>query len=63
MVKLIVNDLAQITFLENALLTAKIDYELWIDKSKTAIPKPYLEVDGVPLDWSASMTWIADHQN
>lgn len=61
MVSLIVDNLAQITMLENALLSAKIEYELGIDDGKYGIQPPYLLVYGVPLDELRAFKWIGEH--
>lgn len=63
MVKLIVDNYEQMTFLEIALMKGKIKYEIEVATSSKGIPVPYLEVDGVSLDAVASLTWITEHQN
>lgn len=62
MVLLMVDNLAQITMLENALLTAKIEYELGIDDGRYGIKPPYLLVYGAPLDELRALKWIGEQR-
>ena len=62
MVSLMVDNLAQITMLENALLTAKIEYELGIDDGRYGIKPPYLLIHGAPLDELRALKWIGEQR-
>ena len=63
MVKLVLADISQITFLETALILADIDYETTIYKGEYGIKPPYLLVYGTPLDEDRAIEWIKEHSN
>ena len=58
MVKLIVDDLEQISTLEWMLTVQGIPHELSLNKCDNGIRPPYLVVDGVPLDFNRSLKWL-----
>ena len=58
MVKLLVDDLEQITILEYLLLLNGIDYETEVSDGRHGIKAPYLLVYGAPLDERKSIRWI-----
>ena len=58
MVKLIVDDLEQISTLEWMLTVLKIDFEISLIETDIGIKPPYLIVDGVPLDFNRSLKWL-----
>ena len=60
MVKLLVDDMAQVTMLELFLRNAHIPFgmEMWTDTCP--IPPPTLIVDGVPFDQLHGMEWVMD---
>ena len=58
MVKLIVDDLEQITTLEWMLMAQDIPHEISLNESNNGIRPPYLVVDGVPLDFNRSLKWL-----
>ena len=58
MVKLVVDDLEQMTILEYMLQANRIKYERTLDDCRFGIPTPYLLVYGVPLDEERAMKWI-----
>lgn len=60
MVKLLVDDLIQITLLEQALKNAGIEYELGSDDGRYGIKPPYLLVYNTPLDKSRALKWIGE---
>ena len=63
MVKLIIDDLVYVTRLEMMLKLANIDFEVEYEERSIGIPKPYLRVNGVPLDLRRATTWIKEHSN
>lgn len=63
MIKLVVADTEQITFLETVLMSADIDYETAIFKGEYGIRPPYLLVYGTPLDEVRAIEWIKEHSN
>jgi hypothetical protein len=63
MIKLVLADIGQITFLETVLMSADIDYETAIYKGEYGIQPPYLLVYGTPLDEVRAIEWIKEHSN
>ena len=65
MVKLIVNNLEQITILEYLLIKQNIQFfaELEGDTNDYGLIPPYMIVDSVPLDFNRSLKWIKEHEN
>ena len=65
MVKLIVNNLEQITILEYLLTKQNIQFfaELEGDTNDYGLIPPYMIVDSVPLDFNRSLKWIKEHEN
>ena len=59
MVKLVTDNSDQISILEWELIRNNIEYEI-VKKSRYNITKPYLVVDGVPLDFERSLKWIKE---
>lgn len=59
MVKLVLENLDQVTILEDMLNEANIVYEVAVQSKKGWKP-PYLEVNGVPLDLNRAKKWIGD---
>lgn len=62
-VKLVLEDLAQVDFLERALVDANIPYEVELREPNYGLPKPYLLVDGIPLDMFRALKWIKEQGN
>lgn len=62
-VKLVLEDLTQVNFLERALVDANIPYKIELREPNYGLPKPYLLVDGVPLDMFRSLKWIKEQNN
>ena len=60
MVKLVVDDFEQMTILEDALLRAKINYNIATEDRNYGLSPPYLVVNGVPLEIGHAMRWIND---
>lgn len=60
MVSLLVNDLTQMTLLEQALINANIKYDVSLDDGRYGIAPPYLLVYNVPLDELRALKWIGD---
>lgn len=58
MVKLIVDDLEQISTLEWMLTVQGIQHEICLSECDNGIRPPYLVVDGVPLDFNRSLKWL-----
>lgn len=61
MVKLIIDDLVYVTRLEWMLNLAEIDFEVEYEERSIGIPKPYLRVNGVPLDLRRATIWIKEN--
>ena len=57
MVKLLVDDLEQITILEYLLYTRGIEYEIELNDGRYGIQAPHLLVYGAPLDEKRSIRW------
>lgn len=62
MVTLVLYDYDQLSFLEEALIKSKIEYELSVEEEPIGIKPPYLIVDGVPLSENKAMKWIKEHE-
>lgn len=62
-VTVITDDVAQINFLEQELCRANLEYEVEYRASDFGLPKPYLRVDGVPLDLFRALKWIKEYSN
>ena len=60
MVSLLVDNLVQMTLLEQALINAGIKYDVELDDGRYGIKPPYLLVYGVPLDEVRALKWIGD---
>ena len=63
MIKLVVDDTSQITFLEAALMLANIEYETAIYEDVYDIVLPYILVYGVPLDENRAIEWIKEQSD
>ena len=63
MIKLVVDDTSQITFLEAALMLANIEYETAIYEDVYDIELPYIIVYGVPLDENRAIEWIKEQSD
>ena len=63
MVVLVVNDYDQVTMLEAALVKADIGYDVMVGNGVYGLSKPYLLVDGVPLDMTRALKWIGGKIN
>jgi hypothetical protein len=63
MVKLVLEDVYQISILELELIRYDIPYEVVSNQFRTfkPIPPPYLLVHGVPLDLEQSLKWIKEY--
>lgn len=61
MIKLIVDNLAQVTILEELLAEARIPCEICKADTDYGIATPYLIVNGAPLDFERSIKWIEEH--
>lgn len=61
MIQLIVDDLMQVTILEELLCESKIAFSIEHPKVDYGIPTPYLIVNGAPLDFDRSLKWIDEH--
>ena len=62
-VTLITDDTGQVNFLEQELTRANIQYKVEIRTSDFGLPKPYLLVDGIPLDMFRALKWIKEQGN
>ena len=62
MVKLVTDNSDQISILEWELIRNNIDYTI-VKCSQYNITKPYLIVDGIPLDFERSLKWIKEKSN
>lgn len=62
MVKLVTDNSDQISILEWELIRNNIDYTI-VKCSRYNITKPYLIVDGIPLDFERSLKWIKEKSN
>lgn len=62
MVKLILSDLNQITFLEQTLMQSNIEYIREIETEKCGLVPPYLRVYGAALDEARAFKWIAEQK-
>lgn len=60
MVQLFVDDLKQMTLLEQALINAGINYEIDLDYGRYGIKPPYLLVYNAPLDELRALKWIGE---
>ena len=60
MVSLLVDDLTQMTLLEQALINADIKYEVSLNDGRYGIESPYLLVYGAPLDEIRALKWIGE---
>lgn len=60
MITVIVSDINQISILEDLLRKAKVDFGVTLRRENLALATPYTEVDGVPLDLTASITYITE---
>ena len=60
MITVIVSDINQISILEDLLRKAKVDFGVTLRRENLALATPYMEVDGVPLDLTASITYITE---
>lgn len=62
MVKLVLDDVYQISLLELELIKYDIPYEVVTHQSQNIqpLPPPYLLVHGVPLDLERSLKWIKE---
>lgn len=60
MVSLLVDDLTQMTLLEQALIIAGIKYDINLDDGRYGLKAPYLLVYGAPLDEVRALKWIGD---
>lgn len=58
MVKLVVDNLDQITILEYLLFTNGVKHEIVLNDGRFGMSSPYLLVYGVPLDESRAIKWI-----
>ena len=58
MIKVISNNLDQVSILENMLIQRNIYYEVRHADKCIGINEPYLEVDGVPLDMGRAIKYI-----
>jgi hypothetical protein len=58
MVRLLVDDLTQMTTLEQALINADITYEVSLDDGRYGIKPPYIIVNGAPLDELRALKWM-----
>lgn len=63
MVKLVLEDVYQISILELELIRYDIPYEVVSNQFRTfkPLPPPYLLVYGVPLDLERSLKWIKEY--
>ena len=63
MVRLVLDDLDQLSLLELELIKQNIPYELVSNQSQKLkpLPPPYLLVHGVPLDFERSLKWIKEN--
>ena len=57
MIKLLVDDLDQLTILEYLLFTHGIDHEIELNDGRYGIPSPCLLVYGAPLDEKRAIRW------
>jgi hypothetical protein len=62
MIKLVVDDTAQLTILDYLLQTHGIEYESILNDGRYGIPTPYLLVYGAPLDEERAIKWIRYRQ-
>lgn len=62
-VTLIVDDVDQLNFLEQELVRSNIKHNVEVRATNFGLPKPYLMVDGVPLDLFRALKWIEVQSN
>ena len=62
MVRLVLDDVDQLSLLETELIANNIPYERVSNQFRTfkPLPPPYLLVYGVPLDLERSLKWIKE---
>ena len=61
MVKLMVDDLFQVSMLEYDLLLSNISFQKEENNGSHGLNAPYLVVDGVPLDLERATKYIEEH--
>jgi hypothetical protein len=60
MVRLVLDDVDQVSLLETELIKHKVQYER-ISAQRMPLKPPYLLVYGVPLDFDRSLKWINEN--
>lgn len=60
---LIVDELDQLNFLEQELVRSNIKHTIEIRATDYGLSKPYLLVDGAPLDMFRAFKWIKEYEN
>lgn len=63
MVRLVLEDVDQISILEQELIAHKVPYERVSNQFRKfkPLPPPYLLIHGVPLDLERSLRWIREY--
>lgn len=62
-VTLIIDEVNQVNFLEQELVRSNIKHGVEVRATNFGLPKPYLLVDGVPLDLFRALKWIKENSN
>lgn len=64
MLKIVVDDIYQVSFLEMELVNRGISFERVCNEDYAQVfDRPFLIIDGVPLDFERSLKWIKEYDN
>lgn len=60
---LVVDEVNQLNFLEQELVRSNIKHTVEVRATDYGLSKPYLLVDGIPLDLFRALKWIKEQGN